>query len=292
MPLPNFLIIGAPKAGTTSLYRYLEQHPQVYVSSLKEPHFFSFGEMDPADPAAFIPPRAIRTARAYDRLFNGVRGETAVGEASTTYLASRRAADRIAQRLPGARLIAVLRQPAERAYSSYLMHRQLFGEEAPTFEAALEKEQYAIDRGIRPRLRYRSTGYYYQHLSYYYGLFPKEQVRVLLHEDLRDRPLETLKEIFGFLQVDDAFVPDVSLKYNVSGIPRNSAVTWLLRAVHPLRPHLVSLLPARMVSGVGQALLKTPRLEPETRATLCAHFRDEILKLQELVHRDLSHWLK
>ncbi len=292
MALPSFLIIGAPKAGTTSLYQYLKQHPQVYMSYPKEPHFFSFGEMDLTGLAPRMPPRTIRTARVYDRLFDGVRGEKAVGEASTTYLASRRAADRIAQRLPGAKLIAVLRQPAERAYSSYLMHRQLFGEEAPTFAAALQNEQYAIDHDLRPRLHYRNTGYYYQHLSYYYGLFPREQVRVLLHEDLRDRPLETIREIFSFLDVDDTFVPDVSLKYNVSGVPRNSVATWLLRAVHPLRPYLVSLLPARVVSGVGQTMLKTARLEPETRAELNAHFRDDVLRLQDLISRDLTHWLR
>ncbi|MGQ0658302.1 MAG: sulfotransferase [Chromatiales bacterium] len=292
MTLPNFLIVGAPKAGTTSLYHYLKQHPQVYMSPVKEPHYLSFGEMDLTGRFVHKPRGMVLTAGEYERLFDRVRDETAIGEASTTYLASRRAADRIAARLPGARLIAVLRQPADRAYSSYLMYRQLFAEKAETFEAALEAEQYAIDHNKHPYLHYRDIGYYSQQLNYYYQLFPKQQVQVCVYEDLLDRPLDTIKQIFAFLEVDDTFVPDMSLKYNVSGLPRNTVATRLLKLLHPVRHRIVRALPARLVSGVGQTLLKAPGLNPETRAALTAHFREDILRLQDLIDRDLSYWLR
>jgi len=290
--LPNFLIIGAPKAATTSLYHYLEQHPQVYLSAIKEPHFFSYGEMDLRGRLVRMPRRMVLSASGYEKLFARVREETAVGEASTSYLESRRAAERIATRLPGARLIAVLRQPAERAHSQYLMNRQRLFERAPTFEAALENERDAIARNVYPYINYRNTGFYHQHLSYYYELFPETQVQVLLHEDLNDRPIETMKAVFRFLNIDDTSVPDTSMRHNISGVPRNLAVAALLKTTFPVLGYLERSLPPRLISRIGNILLKAPSINPDTRARLTADFREDIGKLQDLIGRDLSHWLR
>ena len=292
MWLPNFLIIGAPKAATTSLYHYLEQHPQVYLSAIKEPHFFSYGEMDLRGRLVRMPRRMVLSASGYEKLFARVREETAVGEASTSYLESRRAAERIATRLPGARLIAVLRQPAERAHSQYLMNRQRLFERAPTFEAALENERDAIARNVYPYINYRNTGFYHQHLSYYYELFPETQVQVLLHEDLNDRPIETMKAVFRFLNIDDTSVPDTSMRHNISGVPRNLAVAALLKTTFPVLGYLERSLPPRLISRIGNILLKAPSINPDTRARLTADFREDIGKLQDLIGRDLSHWLR
>ncbi len=292
VPLPNFLIIGAPKAATTSLYHYLEQHPQVYMSAVKEPHFFSYGETELKGRLVRMPRRMVLTASGYEKLFERAHSDFAIGEASTSYLESKRAAERIAERLPDVRLIAVLRQPADRAYSQYLMNRQRLFEPAPTFEAALDNELDAIARNSHPYINYRDTGCYHRHLSYYCTLFPRRQLLALLHEDLGERPVDTMRAVFNFLGIDDGFVPDTSMRHNISGVPRNRAVTALLKVTYPVLGYLERSLPPPLISRIGKTLLKTPSMNPDTRARLTADFREDIVKLQDLIDRDLSRWFK
>ena len=141
MPMPNFLVIGAAKSGTTALYHTLKQHPQIFMSPVKEPHFFAFeGERPvycgPGDRELFNP-RVVFRLEDYVRLFDGLRAQTAVGEASVQYLMrSDAAAARIRQHIPRAKLIAILRQPADRAYSHYIMLRSQ-GLERLSFTQAL-----------------------------------------------------------------------------------------------------------------------------------------------------------
>lgn len=120
MPLPTFLIVGAPKAGTTSLYHYLRSHPDVFMSEAKEPHYFSYaGEGQPA--------WGMRSLDAYEALFDSVHGERATGEASTWYLYSETAAEEIYRALPNTQIIILLRNPIGRAYSSWSYRVQMGG---------------------------------------------------------------------------------------------------------------------------------------------------------------------
>jgi hypothetical protein len=114
MTLPNFLVIGAAKGGTTSLYHYLRQHPDIYMSPMKEPNCFT-------DEDQLFGKRSVRSRSEYDRLFDGVRDEHAIGEATPRYLNAFGGVGRIQADLPGVRFIATLRQPADRGYSAYLM---------------------------------------------------------------------------------------------------------------------------------------------------------------------------
>src|ERR671929_75877 len=133
MTMPNFFIIGAMKSGTTALYYYLEQHPEVYMSPVKEPNFFCSQEQkNGAD--------AVTDIRAYERLFRGVLGETAVGEASHCYLYEPRAAAAIRRCVPEAKLLAILRNPIDRAFSHFLHMVRTGSEPLSDFAQALREE--------------------------------------------------------------------------------------------------------------------------------------------------------
>ena len=167
--LPNFLIIGAAKAGTTSLYRYLEQHPEVYMSPVKEPKFFALGgeRLDYRGPGdeARMRGASVTSLEDYRELFRGVSTETAVGEASTLYLYSERAAARIKHHVPDVKLIAVLRNPVDRAYSDFL-HLVRDGIEPLTdFPQALEAEESRIRSRWAPMWHYRRRGFYHPQLK-------------------------------------------------------------------------------------------------------------------------------
>jgi hypothetical protein len=131
-------------------------------------------------------------------LFAGVASQRAIGEASAIYLCSPLAAQRIRQTLPHSRLIAILRQPAERAYSNYTFMRQHNIEPEPSFEAALAQEEARSQAGWYPGIYYQKNGYYHAQLSVYYALFPREQIKVVLTEDLRDSPQALLRDLFRF----------------------------------------------------------------------------------------------
>ena len=290
--IPNFLILGAMKAGTSSLYKYLAQHPQVFMSADKEPQFFALGEMEVA-PGRMSPvtPRITGNWEQYLRHFDGWRGQPAVGEASTSSLHIERAAGRIHERLPEAKLIAVLRHPADRAYSNWLFLRKLCVDSIADFQQALEAEPHR-DIYATKTLQYRMKGLYHQHLSRYYALFPASQIRVYLYEDLRDRPLEMIRDICRFLEIDDAFTPDMSIRYNVSGEPRNGFVTSCLKAARPARRWIERHVPPRFLGPVRDAVLTRPGLDPDLRRRLTSDYRHDILQLQDLIQRDLTHWLK
>jgi len=210
--LPNFFIIGAPKAGTTALYDMIKQHPEIYVSPRKSPRFFA----TEGEPPLFPGPAgdslrrwAVWKPRDYALLFAGVTNQRAIGEASVGYLRTPLAAQRIHQYLPHSRIIAILRQPAERAYSHYMYMRQHRREPARTFEEALAQEETRIKEGWISGYYYKANGLYYAQLSIYYDLFPREQIKILLYDDLKDAPHPLLRDLFHFLDVDENFTPEI-----------------------------------------------------------------------------------
>lgn len=300
MIMPNFLIIGAAKAGTTSLYYYLKQHPDIYMSSVKEPHFFSFeGESlsfrranNQPDPINQV---AVTTLEQYTQLFDGVTTEKRIGEASPSYLHTPKAAERIKFYIPDVKLIAILRHPAERAFSAFTgqyLHGVQHGEPHLTnFEEAVHSEEKFMQENWTPIFFYKKLGFYYEQLSYYYQLFPKDQIYVCLNEDLQKDAGRTLANLFRYLEVDEQFVPNTSQIAGASGIPKNE---WLYRIFK--NPAVKSLVKPWIPKGMGQRFEKTmlskPKMSPEIRQELVELYRDDVLKLQDLLQRDLSHWLR
>ena len=297
--MPNFLIIGAAKSGTTSLYHYLKQHPQIYMSPIKEPRFFAFDGMK----VDFCGPRdenlnrgTITEIEAYRALFQAVSNELAIGEASPTYIYNSRAPGRIKHYIPNVKLIAILRNPAERAYSSFTGLIRDGREPLTDFAEALRQEETRASNNWSFFWHYKKRGFYYIQLKRYFDLFNREQIKIYLYEDFRDNSLGILKDIFRFLDVDDTFVPDVSLKHNVSGIPRNRAIHIFLAKPNSIKSILERIIPERLrwrmrLGLIHRNLIKTP-LRSDVRKHLVQDYREDILKLQDLIQRDLSRWLE
>lgn len=293
MPIPNFLVLGAQKAGTTSLYFYLSQHPDIYMSPVKEPHFFTFGDGNTnyTDPD-FDPQRLVTTFDVYKALFEKVENEKAVGEASPSYLYNPRAPHQIKTYIPQAKMIAILRNPVERAFSNYMHCRRDGREPHAVFAEALEAEESRIQEGWSDLWHYKRQGFYFEQISRYLGLFDAAQLKIFLYEDLKTKPQSMLREIFGFLEVDDSFAPNVSSRHNVSGVPRNALALGVVKAVKPFNRLAKRFVPRSISSRVRELILERPAISMETRQQLEALYREDIMQLEELLGRDLKHWFQ
>jgi hypothetical protein len=306
MTMPNFLIIGAAKAGTTALYHYLKQHPQIYMSPQKDPRFFALeGEslnfQGPDNQAERKLQRnnrlPITSIEAYRLLFKEVKNEKAIGEVSPLYLYSPKASERIHHHIPNAKLIAILRNPVDRAYSNFL-HLVREGREPLTdFAKALREEESRIHSNWNPFWHYKQRGFYYAQLKYYFDRFTKDQIRIYLNEDLKNNPTGLFQNIFQFLDVNETFVPDISISPNTGGIPKNELLHTMLARRNPIKTALKPFLPEswrqRLVNNLrSQNLVKPPQLLPEVREQLIQEYREDVLRLQDLIQRDLSKWLE
>ena len=300
MTMPNFLIIGAAKSGTTSLYYYAKQHPEVYMSPIKEPKFFALQGEDldfrgPGDQER-MQNNWITTFEDYLELFRGVTDENAIGEASNLYLYDPKAAARIRRYVPQVKLIAILRDPAERAYSNFLYMIRRGREPLAAFPAALREEERRILNNWMPSWHYKRSGFYYAQLSRYFDEFSTSQIKVYLLEELTADPGCVLQDLFEFLGVDGTFVSDVSERHNPSGIPRRKALHRFLTKPNAIKTALKAVVPPgmsrRTTLRIRNQNLVRPTLSPEVRTELIATYRDDILKLQDLIGRDLSKWLE
>jgi hypothetical protein len=301
MTLPNFLIIGAAKSGTTSLFAYLGQHPEIFTNA-KEPSFFALNGQrvhfdGPGDNVGFIR-RSVTERSAYEALFDGVTNEKAYGEASVLYLYDAKTPARIKETIPDARLIAILRNPVERAYSSYLHLRRDGREPLANFAEALAAEPERIAANWEHQWHYTRLGFYHTQLVGYFALFPANQIAVYTYDELKANPAALMQKVFRFLEVDETFVPDFSVKHNMSGTPKVQAVNRFLIRPNKVKDWLRPLLPRSLRRYLGlkvkQANLNTQKQEmpPEARTFLIQLYRDEIVALQTLIDQDLSHWLK
>jgi hypothetical protein len=297
MTLPNFLIIGAAKSGTTSLHQYLRQHPEIYMSALKETNFFAFkGERpDFGGPDGDVFNRdCVYRIEDYVRLFEGRTDEIAIGEVSPRYLGAEGAAARIKRRIPEVKLIAILRDPAERAFSAFSMRRRDGWEPCATLEEAIADEPRRIAERWGSGV-YARHGFYAALLQPYFELFGRDQIRVYLYDDLVAAPDLLFENLFEFLGVDRRFRPVTSQRLNVSGVIKNPVLRMIWTRTHPLQKTIRPLLPKAAREGVsrfftGREKVRLP-FPPEQRQRLIDRYRDDIRQLEELIGRDLSGWL-
>ncbi|MFK8185638.1 MAG: sulfotransferase [Phormidesmis sp.] len=298
MTMPNFIVLGAGKAGTQSIYNYLLEHPDIYMSPTKETNFFALNGQQPnfQGPPDPINQYSIADLNDYQAQFANVTTEKAIGEISPLYLYSPIAPRRIKETLPNAKLIVILRNPVDRAYSCYLFLRARLTETITDFDQALQAEPERIDKNWPWPWHYKSLGFYYEQLQRYYQLFDPDQIKIYLYEDFRANNVAVMQDMFQYLEVDETFVPDVSLKYNFSGLPKNKVLQYLLTGPNPFQTALKPLLPTKLrrklVSKVKKKNLTKPSLSPESRQQLIEAYREETLKLQTMLNRDLSHWLQ
>jgi hypothetical protein len=223
---PNFIIIGAMKAATTSLYTYLKQHPDVFMTSIKEPKFFNNLNKNSVFKLKGKGLVKIKTMEQYQNLFQKAINEIAIGEASPSYIFDEDCHILIKDNLPRVKIIAILRQPVERAYSNFLHAKRADQEKETEFEKAFNEENEMLKKGIKTHY-YLEKGFYYKQLKRYYAVFPKEQIKIILFEDIIKSPEKITQEVFEFLNVDSSFIPNTSKKANVSGVPKGT-LGWII----------------------------------------------------------------
>ena len=312
----QFLLVGAPKAGTTSLYHYLRQHPQIYMSPIKEPNYFA-SEISIENVCEGMRDHARRDVEAlheylsgpmselrfggmisewadYLKLFQRARGARAVGEASVCYLWSRTAAANIFAKAPEARIIAVLRNPADREFSEY-WHSVNAGVTRITFRQAIETSLHRKSDQFDVFYPFLEFGLYYEQVRRYLDVFGRDRVRIYLFEnEYRKRLQQMLAEIFGFLGLDRGFTPDMSERRLESQVPQSLALNYLLKR-HGLWERLKSLCPEFLRPPLKALVFKrrgSPTIDAGDREYLVAYYREDIGKLAKLLGRDLSCWLR
>jgi hypothetical protein len=311
--LPNFFIVGAPKAGTTSLYNYLDQHPQIYMSAIKEPHFFA-AEIRQENFGLELRRRIARDARGlreflagprrekrfggivtdwedYLRLFANANHEAALGEASVCYLWSPTAPERIAGRIPDARILVMLRDPVERAFSQYL-HGLGNGAIRWSLREHIQRNLHHRSRQFCVHYPFLEFGLYSEQLGRYLERFGRN-VWVGFHEDFKSRPREVLQNICRFLGVDSEFSPDMDRRYLEAQVPRWAAIGWLKRS--GFWQAAARVTPAGLRPLLRRALIRRPgttRLDPADRHFLVDFYREDIRKLARLLGRNLDGWLQ
>lgn len=290
MALPNFLCVGAQKAGTTTLYEVLKQHPDIYLPEVKEPHFFD--------------EHYSKGVSWYEKnFFAGVQNQNAIGEITPAYLYIEQVPQRILETLgPKTKILFIFRNPADRAYSHYLMSK-FNGFESASFEEVMGDTQPAgpLTTTEKRRFSYKERGFYGRQLNQYLRLFHKENMHFVLFEDLiSEQKKEVYDAILDFLQVD-RYALNFNIKSNVAKRVRNPLLQKIMNQTPWLSSLVKKLLPdaskrkvlRKKLKSVNQTANSGPanKLSPELRAQLINNYYLEDIKLLEtLISRDLSHW--
>jgi hypothetical protein len=267
--LPDFVIIGAAKAATTWLSYNLGAHPQVFLPS-EELHYFSRFHDQGAD--------------WYRRHFRDAQETQLIGEKSASYLADAATPLRLHGLLPRARLIAQLRNPIERAYSDYCMHYR-------RGQVSTDIDRY-LDPARTPIPRLLDHGFYHGQLMNFMRVFPPEQIRILLYDDIRRRPSHVFADVCGFLGIDDTVAPqsgESRIKDKATAVIPPAA----RRLLAPLKELVAPYRQTRAfvaVRGLFARTLRYPPLTPALRERLAALYAEDIARLSELLGRDLSIW--
>jgi hypothetical protein len=288
---PNFFIVGAQKAGTTSLYFYLGEIPGVYMSQVKEPSYFSPNYVR-RDPGRFL-----RDKKGYLRLFENASGCIAIGEASPSYLWDPDAARLIHQAIPNARIIIILRDPIERAFSNYLMMTK--------YGAHVNKSSFydELMRDYERRVKlhgisylYVEFGMYYEQVKRYLDIFGKEQVKVIVFEEFIQHPVQTVNDILAFLGVSYT-VTEISKEYNPYSVPRSPLALSIfaffrwLRARNIKTYKMATLLPHSLIESLLEKVLfkiaQKPKIEPKAVKFLQEIYHDDVIRLESLLDRSL-----
>lgn len=295
--LPNLLLIGEAKAGTTSIHRYLDQHPNIFMSEVKEPGFFAFEGTSGRIP--MIRDRPFVTAlEAYEALFDKAGDARIIGESSPFYLdfASSSVISRIRTYLPAVRILAIVRHPVDQAYSRFVMWqrggrtRGLGFREAFLSDMATFHDLQVDFRGEEPLVKS-----YHDRLRLYVEAFDEARIKIMVYDDLVADPARFMADIYRFLDVDTAVANDFRVKVNQGGMYRFKTVAALLNRPNPVRWLARRLIPDATRTALRHRALRyvskpAPPLDPDVRAELCALVSEEITNLERLVGRDLSAW--
>lgn len=304
--IPDFLIIGAGKCGTTSLYMYLRQHPEIFLPGVKEPNFYGYENKTPQDfgdaPGELHHfNESVTDFNSYIRLFKDAHPGQLKGEMSNTYMYHDQAPDRIKHYNPDMKLIAILRQPAERLYSRYLhLARE---SRLPTRHFSDCKNRNSI---WWKRNDLISEGFYYKNLRPFYERFPRENIKVYLYETLNTDASVVLQDIFAFLNISTDFKPELDSRFNQSGVIKNQFLNRIYGQNGLIMSGFKALFPTSVVEKVKRNYyiqktvnnlrgknLERPKADPDILNWLTREvYADDIRQLGKMLNQDLRHWLK
>ena len=276
---PNFFIVGTPKSGTTSLFHYLQEHPEVFLPELKEPHFFSCPEVK----NTYYKTKIVDSKQEYLDLYQERESYKAVGDLSSSYLFNKETPKRIHQFNPYAKIIIVLRNPVDRALSHYLMDVNL-----GYINVSLSKVINNKDTFKQHYQEYIELGFYEQQIRAYTKQFPDSQIKVVLSDTLYANTAETLKDIYSFINVSTTFITDFETVHNSYTVPRFKALKSLVQS-----DGLKKMIPSGLKSGLKSLIYKTnaekPKLEVE-KNLLREIYKKSIVETETLINQDLSSW--
>lgn len=284
--LPNFFIVGAPKAGTTSLYHYLKVHQQIYMSPVKEPNYFSQDEIVAQN--LYYKEKGIGNISDYELLFAAANNQKAIGEASVSYLWYPETAAKIKLTIPDAKIIIILRNPVERGFSHYLMDRRLGYVRMP-YETIVERKGNHRLLSLYYQ-QYVELGLYYEQVKRYLDTFSKTRVKVYYYEDLRQMTI-LMKDLYLFLNVDNLDA-NTDVKHNTFEKPINRLVGFLYsqKVMRNLANHIFPPDYRRKVKTFFFDKGKKPELLENVKKRLLEIYIPDIKALEKLLTKDLSHW--
>ncbi|WP_299290914.1 sulfotransferase [Nitrosopumilus sp.] len=283
---PNFFIVGAMRAGTTSLYEYLKKSKFVYLPSIKEPNYFTSA----VDPKQLLT-KPIKDEKKYLELFKNVKNEKVIGDSSPTYLWDPKSAEMIYKKIPNAKIIIILRNPIERAFSHYLM---LFGRGMTklSFEQVIKESLMVSGDNFEGRVI--SGGFYFKQIKRYLDTFPKNQNKIIIFEEFANNTKKSVQDVLNFLEIDDSPHESVNTIYNQYTEPRGGISSSIMRS-NKIKKFGKKILP----SSLGQSMMndvlgkkvEKPKLSEKLRTILEDIYREEIIEIEKILDIDVQ-WLK
>ncbi len=249
---PTFFIVGTPKSGTTSLYKFLEEHPQIFVPTVKEPHFFAVPEVK----NTYYKTKIIDTISSYLKLYTQATTYKAIGDFSTSYLKNPYAAQRIYDFNPDAKIIIVLRDPVERAISHYLMDYNLGYVKTSLKEILLHPKENKMFFD-----QYVSVGNYEPQIEQYQKVFPAEQILIFSSDQFFKNTSQVLKKLFRFLEIDKEFTINLNQKHNQYTVPKYTFVRTLTQSNSLIK--LKKMLPNSILKPIKSILVDSNKPKPD-----------------------------
>jgi hypothetical protein len=309
---PNFFIVGAAKSGTTSLYHYLDQHPDVYMSPIKEPHYFckdircadfdtSYQKNVCLDVKKYLGGQTlekkhiafIEDQEEYLQLYRDVTNQKAIGEISNGYLYSTVAAENIYQFNHDAMIVMVLRNPIERAFSHWAMDLRGNDVYRKSFVGAIEDDLAKKEKGWGKNHLYIELGLYYEQVKRYLEVFPEKHILILRYDDLKCNSQSFVTELFDFLEIAHLDI-DTNKRYNSASIPLYPKFTSLIKQIR-LNHLATKMLPKTWKNNITKAMSNNenlPKLSKNDIDAIKKYFIDDINKLEKLINWDLFAWLQ
>ena len=294
---PNFIVIGAPKSGTTSLFYYLKQHPEIYLPTRKELHYFSYEDLKKSINGigdANVLSGLISDIKEYKSHYNKVNSEKAIGEISPSYLYYSDSAKKIYDTLGKIKIIIILRNPFEKAYSQY-MHLVRDKRETLSFWDALQIEKQRMKEGWSDIWRYAESSLYTDRIKTFINVFGKSNVKIILFEDFISETNSVMKDIFKFLNVENDIILNTNKIYNKSGKSKSKLIARFFSAPNLLKTVIKKMIPEKIRIPIRLFILdrntgNKEEIDKKSKISLKEYFLKDIKNLEILINKNTG-WI-